>query len=147
MLMHSVFCVVWMLTLTLGLFSQIAQLRHELSMRDDLLHFYASTEDIEHASETLWVHVSHTHTQSDQQLNPTILISVSSSFRLIRNDSSSSLSNYVNYDFLQQKLKGLEEENFKLRTEVCLNAHLNSQKKKKVVLQLGVFTHITLLFF
>ncbi|XP_016102097.1 trafficking kinesin-binding protein 1-like [Sinocyclocheilus grahami] len=68
---------------------EIAQLRHELSMRDDLLHFYASTEDIEHASETL----------------------------LIQSDSSSSLSNYVNYDFLQQKLKGLEDENFKLRTE------------------------------
>ncbi|XP_059385202.1 trafficking kinesin-binding protein 1-like [Carassius carassius] len=68
---------------------EIAQLRHELSMRDDLLHFYASTEDIEHASETL----------------------------LIQKDSSSSLSNCVNYDFLQQKLKGLEEENFKLRTE------------------------------
>ncbi|XP_043108725.1 trafficking kinesin-binding protein 1 isoform X1 [Puntigrus tetrazona] len=68
---------------------EIAQLRHELSMRDDLLHFYASTEDIEHASETL----------------------------LIRSDSSSSLSNYINYDLLQQKLKGLEEENFKLRTE------------------------------
>uniref|UniRef100_A0A8C2E507 Si:dkey-28e7.3 n=1 Tax=Cyprinus carpio TaxID=7962 RepID=A0A8C2E507_CYPCA len=68
---------------------EIAQLRHELSMRDDLLHFYASTEDIEHASETL----------------------------LIQKDSSSSLSNCVNYDFLHQKLKGLEEENFKLRTE------------------------------
>ncbi|XP_026077827.1 trafficking kinesin-binding protein 1-like, partial [Carassius auratus] len=68
---------------------EIAQLRHELSMRDDLLHFYASTEDIEHASETL----------------------------LIQKDSSSSLINCVNYDFLQQKLKGLEEENFKLRTE------------------------------
>uniref|UniRef100_A0A673JBH8 Trafficking kinesin-binding protein 1-like n=1 Tax=Sinocyclocheilus rhinocerous TaxID=307959 RepID=A0A673JBH8_9TELE len=68
---------------------EIAQLRHELSMRDDLLHFYASTEEIEHASETL----------------------------LIQNDSSSSLSNYINYDFLQHKLKGLEEENFKLRTE------------------------------
>lgn len=68
---------------------EIAQLRHELSMRDDLLHFYASTEDIEHASETL----------------------------LIQSDSSSSLSNYVNYDLLQQKLKVLEEENFKLRTE------------------------------
>ncbi|KTG04100.1 hypothetical protein cypCar_00047551, partial [Cyprinus carpio] len=67
---------------------EIAQLRHELSMRDDLLHFYASTEDIEHASETL----------------------------LIQSDSSSSLSNYINYDFLQQKLKGLEEENCKLRT-------------------------------
>uniref|UniRef100_A0A672SM05 Trafficking kinesin-binding protein 1-like n=1 Tax=Sinocyclocheilus grahami TaxID=75366 RepID=A0A672SM05_SINGR len=68
---------------------EIAQLRHELSMRDDLLHFYASTEEVEHASETL----------------------------LIQNDSSSSLSNYINYDFLQHKLKGLEEENFKLRTE------------------------------
>ncbi|TRY90693.1 hypothetical protein DNTS_002894 [Danionella cerebrum] len=68
---------------------EIAQLRHELSMREDLLHFYASTEDLEHATETL----------------------------LIRNDSSSSLSNYINYDFLQQKLKGLEEENFKLRSE------------------------------
>ncbi|XP_051957089.1 trafficking kinesin-binding protein 1-like [Xyrauchen texanus] len=68
---------------------EIAQLRHELSMRDDLLHFYASTEEIEHATESL----------------------------LIQNDTSSSLSNYVNYDFLQQKLKGLEEENFKLRSE------------------------------
>ncbi|XP_055040005.1 trafficking kinesin-binding protein 1 isoform X2 [Misgurnus anguillicaudatus] len=68
---------------------EIAQLRHELSMRDDLLHFYASTEDLEHATETL----------------------------LIRNDSSTSLSNCVNYDFLHQKLKGLEEENFKLRSE------------------------------
>ncbi|XP_051528112.1 trafficking kinesin-binding protein 1 [Myxocyprinus asiaticus] len=68
---------------------EIAQLRHELSMRDDLLHFYASTEEIEHATESL----------------------------LIRNDTSSSLSNYMNYDFLQQKLKGLEEENFKLRSE------------------------------
>uniref|UniRef100_A0A671PL21 Trafficking kinesin-binding protein 1-like n=1 Tax=Sinocyclocheilus anshuiensis TaxID=1608454 RepID=A0A671PL21_9TELE len=60
---------------------EIAQLRHELFMRDDLLHFYAIT-----------------HT-------------------LIQSDSSSSLSNYVNYDLLQQKLKVLEEENFKLRTE------------------------------
>ncbi|XP_051532664.1 trafficking kinesin-binding protein 1-like isoform X2 [Myxocyprinus asiaticus] len=68
---------------------EIAQLRHELSMRDDLLHFYASTEEIEHATESL----------------------------LKRNDSSLSLSHYVNYDFLQQKLKGLEDENFKLRSE------------------------------
>uniref|UniRef100_A0A8C1WC72 Si:dkey-28e7.3 n=1 Tax=Cyprinus carpio TaxID=7962 RepID=A0A8C1WC72_CYPCA len=73
---------------------EVSILRHELSMRDDLLHFYASTEDIEHASETLLL----------------------SSFRLIQSDSSSSLSNYINYDFLQQKLKGLEEENCKLRT-------------------------------
>uniref|UniRef100_A0A8C1W8C3 Si:dkey-28e7.3 n=1 Tax=Cyprinus carpio TaxID=7962 RepID=A0A8C1W8C3_CYPCA len=84
---------------------EIAQLRHELSMRDDLLHFYASTEDIEHASETL----------------------------LIQSDSSSSLSNYINYDFLQQKLKGLEEENCKLRTVVCLNACMHSQKNSKML--------------
>uniref|UniRef100_A0A8C7CJY7 Si:dkey-28e7.3 n=1 Tax=Oncorhynchus kisutch TaxID=8019 RepID=A0A8C7CJY7_ONCKI len=61
---------------------EIAQLRHELSMRDDLLHLYAMC--------------THTYT---------------------RNESSNSLSNFVNYDFIQQKLKGLEEENLKLRCE------------------------------
>uniref|UniRef100_A0A7N6A895 Uncharacterized protein n=1 Tax=Anabas testudineus TaxID=64144 RepID=A0A7N6A895_ANATE len=71
---------------------EIAQLRHELSMRDDLLQFYASTEEIENAE-------SHSP--------------------LKRNESSSSISNFVHYDFLQQKLKGLEEENRKLRLEVC----------------------------
>uniref|UniRef100_A0A672G2R8 Si:dkey-28e7.3 n=1 Tax=Salarias fasciatus TaxID=181472 RepID=A0A672G2R8_SALFA len=69
---------------------EIAQLRHELSMRDDLLQFYASTEEIENA-------------QSQSPMK--------------RNESSSSLSNFVHYDFLQQKLKGLEEENRKLRLE------------------------------
>ncbi|XP_029907949.1 trafficking kinesin-binding protein 1 isoform X1 [Myripristis murdjan] len=69
---------------------EIAQLRHELSMRDDLLQFYASNEEIENAE-------SHSPIK--------------------RNESSSSLSNYVHYDFLQQKLKGLEEENRKLRSE------------------------------
>uniref|UniRef100_A0A3Q2NPV6 Trafficking kinesin-binding protein 1-like n=1 Tax=Fundulus heteroclitus TaxID=8078 RepID=A0A3Q2NPV6_FUNHE len=63
---------------------EISQLRHELSMRDDLLQFYASTEETE---------------------------------RIKRNESSSSLSNFVHYDFLHQKLKGLEEENRKLRLE------------------------------
>uniref|UniRef100_A0A3B5ASM2 Trafficking kinesin-binding protein 1-like n=1 Tax=Stegastes partitus TaxID=144197 RepID=A0A3B5ASM2_9TELE len=69
---------------------EIAQLRHELSMRDDLLQFYASTEEIENA-------------QSQSPIK--------------RNESCSSLSNFVHYDFLQQKLKGLEEENRKLRLE------------------------------
>ncbi|XP_056591004.1 trafficking kinesin-binding protein 1 isoform X2 [Triplophysa dalaica] len=73
---------------------EVAQLRHELSMRDDLLHFYASTEDLEHATESVL--------RKDIQ---------------IRGDSSTCLSSYVNYDFLQQKLKGLEDENFKLRSE------------------------------
>ncbi|PWA16941.1 hypothetical protein CCH79_00012722 [Gambusia affinis] len=68
----------------------IAQLRHELSMRDDLLQFYASTEETENA----------------QGLSP-----------IKRNESSSSLSNFVHYDFLHQKLKSLEEENRKLRLE------------------------------
>lgn len=40
--------------------------------------------------------------------------------RIRRNESSSSLSNYVHYDFLQTKLKSLEEENLKLRTVVSL---------------------------
>ncbi|XP_040002098.1 trafficking kinesin-binding protein 1 isoform X2 [Xiphias gladius] len=69
---------------------EIAQLRHELSMRDDLLQFYASTEENENA----------------ESLSP-----------IKRNESCSSLSNFVHYDFLQQKLKGLEEENRKLRLE------------------------------
>ncbi|XP_057218294.1 trafficking kinesin-binding protein 1 isoform X1 [Triplophysa rosa] len=73
---------------------EVAQLRHELSMRDDLLHFYASTEDLEHATESVL--------RNDIQ---------------IRSDSSTCLSSYVNYDFLQQKLKGLEDENFNLRSE------------------------------
>ncbi|XP_076146848.1 trafficking kinesin-binding protein 1-like [Alosa pseudoharengus] len=71
---------------------EIAQLRHELTMRDDLLHFYASTEELESAAEAR---------------TP-----------LKRNDSSSSsLGHLIQYDFLQQKLKGLEEENLKLRSE------------------------------
>lgn len=69
---------------------EIAQLRHELSMRDDLLQFYASTEETENA----------------QGLSP-----------IKRNESSSSLSSFVHYDFLHQKLKSLEEENRKLRLE------------------------------
>ncbi|MEQ2181728.1 hypothetical protein GOODEAATRI_014499 [Goodea atripinnis] len=59
-------------------------------MRDDLLQFYASTEE----------------TESALGLSP-----------MKRNESSSSLSNFVHYDFLHQKLKSLEEENRKLRVE------------------------------
>ncbi|XP_053369719.1 trafficking kinesin-binding protein 1 isoform X1 [Clarias gariepinus] len=68
---------------------EIAQLRHELSMRDDLLQLYAGPEEIEVAAQ--------------------------SSTPIRRNESNSSLSNYVHYDFLQKKLKSLEEENLKLR--------------------------------
>ncbi|XP_076001623.1 trafficking kinesin-binding protein 1, partial [Genypterus blacodes] len=69
---------------------EIAQLRHELSMRDDLLQFYAGTEEIENA----------------EARSP-----------VKRNESCSSLSSLVHYDFLHQKLKGLEDENHKLRLE------------------------------
>ncbi|XP_063739514.1 LOW QUALITY PROTEIN: trafficking kinesin-binding protein 1 [Eleginops maclovinus] len=69
---------------------EIAQLRHELTMRDDLLQFYASTEEIENA----------------ESRSP-----------IKRNESCTSLTNLVHYDFLHQKLKGLEDENRKLRTE------------------------------
>ncbi|XP_053121256.1 trafficking kinesin-binding protein 1-like isoform X2 [Hemicordylus capensis] len=72
---------------------EIAQLRHEISMRDDLLHLYTnSTEESEPASAT--------------------------STPLRRNDSALSLHQCFQFDALQQKLKGLEEENQKLRTEV-----------------------------
>ncbi|TSM94707.1 Trafficking kinesin-binding protein 1 [Bagarius yarrelli] len=68
---------------------EIAQLRHELSMREDLLQLYASTEEIEAATEAR--------------------------LPIKRTESSSSLSNYVHYDFLQKKLKSLEDENLKLQ--------------------------------
>lgn len=71
---------------------EISQLRHELSMRDDLLHLYASSEEFDPISESR---------------SPTV-----------PNESPSNpLSNYIHYDFLHQKLKGLEEENLKLRCE------------------------------
>uniref|UniRef100_A0A8C8RIZ4 HAP1 N-terminal domain-containing protein n=1 Tax=Pelusios castaneus TaxID=367368 RepID=A0A8C8RIZ4_9SAUR len=72
---------------------EIAQLRHEVSMRDDLLHLYTSTtEDSEPATAT--------------------------ATPLRRNESSLALQQYVHYDALQQKLRGLEEENQNLRLEV-----------------------------
>uniref|UniRef100_A0A3Q3IRH9 Uncharacterized protein n=1 Tax=Monopterus albus TaxID=43700 RepID=A0A3Q3IRH9_MONAL len=73
---------------------EIAQLRHELSMRDDLLQFYAS-----------------------------IFSNANTFGRVKRNESCSSLSDLVHYDFLQQKLKGLEEENRRMRLE-CYGHHV-----------------------
>ncbi|XP_056264292.1 trafficking kinesin-binding protein 1 isoform X2 [Pseudoliparis swirei] len=71
---------------------EIAQLRHELSMRDDLLQFYAGAEEMENAA---------------------------SQSPIKKNESCSSLSSLVHYDFMQQKLKGLEDDNRKLRIEAC----------------------------
>uniref|UniRef100_A0A8D0B6E6 Trafficking kinesin-binding protein 1 n=1 Tax=Salvator merianae TaxID=96440 RepID=A0A8D0B6E6_SALMN len=85
---------------------EIAQLRHEISMRDDLLHFYTnSTEESEPAS------------------------AVSTPLR--RNESSFSLQQCFQYDVLQQKLKGLEEENQKLRSEVTSIATETSQYEEQ----------------
>uniref|UniRef100_A0A663DUG9 Huntingtin-associated protein 1 n=1 Tax=Aquila chrysaetos chrysaetos TaxID=223781 RepID=A0A663DUG9_AQUCH len=70
----------------------IAQLRHEVSMRDDLLHFYTTTTE---------------------ESEPT----TTTSTPLRRQESSLSLQQYFQYDTLQQKLKCLEEENQKLRME------------------------------
>nr|XP_056719224.1 trafficking kinesin-binding protein 1-like [Euleptes europaea] len=72
---------------------EIAQLRHEISMRDDLLHLY---------------------TNSTEESEPT----TATSTPLRRNESALCLQQCFQYDILQQKLKGLEEENQKLRTEV-----------------------------
>ncbi|KAJ8377371.1 hypothetical protein AAFF_G00261000 [Aldrovandia affinis] len=71
---------------------EIAQLRHDLSMREDLLQLYASAEEREPSA-----------SDADSTLR--------------RNESSSSLSNYIHYDFLQRRLQGLEEENLKLHSE------------------------------
>uniref|UniRef100_A0A4W4G0R4 Trafficking kinesin-binding protein 1-like n=1 Tax=Electrophorus electricus TaxID=8005 RepID=A0A4W4G0R4_ELEEL len=80
---------------------EVAQLRHELSMRDDLLQLYASTEEMQHEPQSL------------------------------RNESFSSLSNN-RYDFLHQKLKGLEEENLRLRTEANeLTSETTSYEQKE----------------
>ncbi|XP_005059789.1 PREDICTED: huntingtin-associated protein 1 isoform X1 [Ficedula albicollis] len=71
---------------------EVAQLRHEVSMRDDLLHFFTTTTE-----------------ESEPTTTP--------STPLCRQESSLSLQQYFQYETLQQKLKCLEEENQKLRSE------------------------------
>ncbi|XP_033911695.3 trafficking kinesin-binding protein 1-like isoform X7 [Acipenser ruthenus] len=71
---------------------EIAQLRHEVQMRDDLLHLYTSSAEDSEACSTTTTPLRH-------------------------NESTASLQSCFHFDFLQQKLKGLEEENVKLRTE------------------------------
>ncbi|KPP76468.1 trafficking kinesin-binding protein 1-like [Scleropages formosus] len=85
---------------------EIAQLRHELSMREDLLHLYASTEEM------------------DSSLEKSLLMR--------RSESSVSFSSYIDHDFLQQKLKGLEEENHRLRSEaVELTSETSSYEEQE----------------
>ncbi|KAM9296727.1 trafficking kinesin-binding protein 1-like [Gastrophryne carolinensis] len=70
---------------------EVFQLRHEVSMRDDLLHLYSST--------------------SESEAVPT------SATPLRRNQSSFCLEHNVQLDVLQQKLKNLEDENKRMRDE------------------------------
>ncbi|KAJ8395219.1 hypothetical protein AAFF_G00034210 [Aldrovandia affinis] len=78
---------------------EISQLRHELSMKDELLQFYTSTAE---------------ESEGDS----------ASSTPLRRNKSMSSVPSYFPMDSLQRKLKELEEENIGLRTEAC---HLKTE--------------------
>ncbi|XP_018412104.1 PREDICTED: trafficking kinesin-binding protein 1-like isoform X2 [Nanorana parkeri] len=73
---------------------EVHQLRHEVSMRDDLLHLYTSNLESESTSAT--------------------------ATPLRRNQSSFRLEHNVQLDSLQQKLKSLEEENQKMRNEASL---------------------------
>ncbi|GAB1294831.1 Trafficking kinesin-binding protein 1 [Apodemus speciosus] len=73
---------------------RVSQLRHELSMKDELLQFYTSAAE---------------------ESEPESVCSTP----LKRNESSSSVQNYFHLDSLQKKLKDLEEENVVLRSEAC----------------------------
>ncbi|XP_026879015.2 trafficking kinesin-binding protein 1 isoform X2 [Electrophorus electricus] len=78
---------------------EVAQLRHDLSMKDDLLQFYTSAaEESEGESVT--------------------------STPVRRNDSSVSGTNIFPLDSLQKKLQDLEEENVVLRSKAC---HLETE--------------------
>ncbi|XP_036611506.1 huntingtin-associated protein 1, partial [Trichosurus vulpecula] len=71
---------------------EIAQLRHEVAMRDNLLHLYTDTVEESEPSSAAPTPLRHC-------------------------DSSVSLQHCIQLDTLQQKLKGLEEENQQLRLE------------------------------
>ncbi|XP_063315319.1 trafficking kinesin-binding protein 1-like isoform X1 [Pelobates fuscus] len=70
---------------------EIFQLRHEVSMRENLIHLYTSSSEP----------VSVVHTP------------------LRRNESSFCLQHNIHLDSLEQKLKTLEDENEQMRTEAC----------------------------
>ncbi|XP_013916629.1 PREDICTED: trafficking kinesin-binding protein 1-like [Thamnophis sirtalis] len=91
---------------------EIAQLRHEISMRDDLLRMF---------------------TNSTEESEPTSITSTP----LRRNDSSFSLQQGLQYDLLHQKLKGLEEENQKLRAEatnIATETYEYEEQEQKLML-------------
>ncbi|XP_033912917.3 trafficking kinesin-binding protein 1-like, partial [Acipenser ruthenus] len=97
-----------------------SQLRHEVQMREDLLQLYTnSAEDSETCSET--------------------------STPLIHNESTASLQNYFHFDFLQQKVSGLEKENVKLRTEATdLEAETTNYEEQEQQLVIDCIQELTL---
>ncbi|KAM3923759.1 huntingtin-associated protein 1 isoform 2-T2 [Leptodactylus fuscus] len=70
---------------------EVFQLRHDISMRDDLLHLYTSNSDSEPVSAT--------------------------ATPLRRNQSSFCLEQSIQLDTLEQKLQSLEDENQKMRSK------------------------------
>uniref|UniRef100_A0A3B4F0K2 Trafficking kinesin-binding protein 1-like n=1 Tax=Pundamilia nyererei TaxID=303518 RepID=A0A3B4F0K2_9CICH len=79
----------------------------ELTARNEMLD-----EQLEIAKEEVkrkGLALDHSFSESESESERVLLMK--------RNESSSSLTNFIHYDFLQQKLKGLEEENRKLRLE------------------------------
>ncbi|MGH0153741.1 UNVERIFIED_CONTAM: hypothetical protein FKN15_025598 [Acipenser sinensis] len=99
---------------------EISQLRHEVQMREDLLQLYTSSaEGSETCSET--------------------------STSLIHNESTASLQNYFHFDFLQQKVNGLEKENVKLRTEATdLEAETTNYEEQEQQLVIDCIQELTL---
>ncbi|PIO37469.1 hypothetical protein AB205_0002280 [Aquarana catesbeiana] len=80
---------------------EVYQLRHEVSMREDLLHLYTSNLDSESTSAI--------------------------ATPLPRNHSSFCLEQDVHLDALQQKLKILEEDNQKMRNEWGIYSEVSKQ--------------------
>ncbi|XP_030076732.1 huntingtin-associated protein 1 [Microcaecilia unicolor] len=85
---------------------ETAQLRHEVSMRDDLLHVF---------------------TNSTEESEPAPAISPP----LRRCESSFALQYHFQLDGLQQKLKELDEENQRLRSKASSIAHETSQYEEQ----------------
>lgn len=105
-----------------AVFSQVAQLHHELNLKDELLQFYTSvTEESEDESSgsptlasilSLWCFPFHT-----QRLIVRVFVRRA---RAVKGEASGAFVSEV----LQRKLKDLEEENLSLRSEAN---HLKSE--------------------
>lgn len=116
---------------------QVAQLHHELNLKDELLQFYTNaaeeSEDESGSSPTWAFHPHH------PLIRPSFLLTSTSSERASglcffsvstdrKNKAEAASGGFVS-DTLQRKLKDLEEENLSLRSEVTLaRAHKDEQE-------------------